>query len=355
MEELENFKTETRLVRLLKTSWRAALAALGTNTAGTFITSAYMIGLLWLGGVQALEAGLTPGELMSCYTLAGYLTGPLTSLLQLNSSIQETLIATDRLFEIMDLELEEDRGTIVFGPEQSQEIRFGGVSFKHAGRSGTLQDISLTLAARTITVIAGGSGCGKSTLLALLQRLYAPEQGRILIGELDLRYFQLTSLRRHLAVMPQQTHLLSGTILDNLAPGDPHPDLRRLVHLCREVGALEFIEKLPQAFLTYLGENGANLSGGQRQRLALVRALYLDAPILLLDEPTSALDDAAANSLIRALKSRRDAGKTVIVASHHPRMLAAADRVVWMDGGRIVDRPPASEVASPDSAAANAV
>lgn len=354
LEEWENFKTETRLVRLLKTGWRASIAALGTGTAGTFITSAYMVGLLWLGAGLALDAGLTPGELMSCYTLAGYLTGPIMSLLGLNSAIQETLIATERLFEIMDLELEPDQGTIVFGPDQSGDVRFEGVSFKHAGRIGTLHDITLTLPARKFTVIAGLSGCGKSTLLALLQRLYVPEQGRIVVGEIDLRYFQLSSLRQHLAVVPQQTHLLSGTILENLAPGDTQPDLRRLVNLCREVGALEFIEKLPQAFLTYLGENGANLSGGQRQRLALVRALYLDAPILLLDEPTSALDAAAEESLIHALQSRRDAGKTIIVAAHNPRMLAAADGVVWMDGGRIVDRPPASIDTPLQGPAANA-
>ena len=340
LEELEGFKTETRLVRLLKTGWRASIAALGTGTAGTFITSAYMVGLLWLGAGLVLDAGLTPGELMSCYTLAGYLTGPITALLGLNGSIQETLIATDRLFEIMDLELEKDQGTIAFTPDQPGDLRFEGVSFKHAGRLTTLHDITLTLPAGRITVITGASGCGKSTLLALLQRLYLPERGRILLGEIDLNYFQLASLRRHLAVVPQQTHLLSGTILENLAPGDPQPDLQRLLKLCREVGALEFIEKLPQGFFTHLNENGANLSGGQRQRLALVRALYFDAPILLLDEPTSSLDAAAEESFIRVLQTLRDAGKTIIVAAHNSGLLAVADNVVQMEAGRILNQVP---------------
>jgi len=343
LEELEGFKTETRLVRLLKTGWRASIAALGTGTAGTFITSAYMVGLLWLGAGLVLDAGLTPGELMSCYTLAGYLTGPITALLGLNGAIQETLIATDRLFEIMDLELEQDQGTIPFAPGQPCDLRFEGVSFKHAGRLTTLHDITLTLPAGRITVITGASGCGKSTLLALLQRLYLPGEGRILLGGIDLNYFQLASLRRHLAVVPQQTHLLSGTILENLAPGDPQPDLQRLLKLCREVGALEFIEKLPQGFFTHLSENGANLSGGQRQRLALVRALYLDAPILLLDEPTSALDAAAEESFLRALQALRDAGRTIIVAAHNSGLLGAADCVFQMDAGRIVTRASSTE------------
>jgi ATP-binding cassette subfamily B protein len=338
LEEWEGLKTETRLVRLLKTSWRASLATLGTGTAGTFLTSAYQIALLWLGAGLVLEAGLTPGALMSCYTLAGYLTGPITSLLSLNSSIQETLVATDRLFEIMDLELEPDQGTISFPRSPSGDLRFEGVSFKHAGRLATLHDLTLTLPAGRITVIAGPSGCGKSTLLALLQRLYLPHRGRVLLGDIDLNYFQLGSLRRQLAVVTQQTHLLTGTILENLAPGDAQPDLQRLLKLCRDAGALEFIEQLPQGFFTHLAENGGNLSGGQRQRLALVRALYLDAPYLLLDEPTSALDAAAEEAFIRLLQVQRDSGKTIIIAAHNARLIAAADWVVRMDAGRVIEQ-----------------
>ena len=336
LEARECFKTETRLVRLLKTGWGASIAAMGAGTAGTFITSGYLIALLWLGADLVLQAGLTPGELMSCYTLAGYLTGPITSLLGLNSSVQEALIATERLFEIMDLELEVDRGTIAFGPDSTGDIRFEGVSFGHAGRAAVLHDVTLTLPARGLTVVTGPSGCGKSTLLALIQRLYMPSAGRIYIGDIDTCYFQLSSLRRHLAVVPQQTHLLSGTVLENLAPGDAEPDLQRLLQISREVGALEFIEKLPQGFFTFLTEDGANLSGGQRQRLALVRALYLAAPIVLLDEPASALDAAAEASLVRLLAQLRDAGKTIIVAAHGGALLAAADHIVRMQQGRVV-------------------
>lgn len=336
LEAGENFKTETRLVRLLKTGWRAAIAALGTGTTGTFITSGYLIALLWLGADVVLDAGLTPGELMSCYTLAGYLTGPITSLLGLNSSIQEALIATERLFEIMDLELEPDRGSIALGPDTPVDIRFDGVSFAPPGRAAVLHEISVTFAARRLTVITGPSGCGKSTLLSLVQRLYLPGAGRIFIGEIDVNYFQLNSLRRQLAVVSQQTHLLSGTVLENLVPGDPEPDLQRLLKICRDAGALEFIEKLPQGFLTHLTEDGANLSGGQRQRLALVRALYRDAPILLLDEPTSALDAAAEESFVKLLCSLRDAGTTIVVATHGGALLEAADAVVRMQAGRIV-------------------
>ena len=336
LEENAELRTEVRLVRLLQTGWRAGLVTLGTGTAGAAITQVYLIGLLWLGAGLVLDTGLTPGQLMSCYTLAGYLTGPITGLLGLNTQIQETLIATDRLFEIMDLELEKDEGAIEFTAAHAQgDIRFDDVVFKHAGRLATLQEVNVTIPAGRITVLVGESGCGKSTLLALLQRLYLPTDGRISIGGHDLRYFSLSSLRRNLAVVPQQTHLFSGTILENLAAGDPQPNLEKVLRLCREVGILAFIEKLPQGFLTHLNENGANLSGGQRQRLALVRALYLDAPILLLDEPSSALDAGAEQSLVALVQRLRAAGRTVVVAAHTPAFLAVADRVVTLAAGRV--------------------
>jgi ATP-binding cassette subfamily B protein len=211
-----------------------------------------------------------------------------------------------------------------------------------------LQDITVTLPRGAISVLVGDSGSGKSTLLALLQRLYQPHAGRILISEHDLRYYTLASLRRNLAVVHQQPLVLSGTILENLAPGESQPDLRRLVALCREVGVIGFIESLPQGFLTPLSENGAGLSGGQRQRLALVRALYLEAPILLLDEPTSALDAEAELRLLELLRRRRADGHTIVVATHAARLLELADRVITLAGGRLVSvRPPGRQVVRP--------
>jgi ATP-binding cassette, subfamily C, bacteriocin exporter len=337
LEKHATLQTETRLIRLMKAVWRASLMGLGSSTASTLITQVYLIGLLWLGTGLVLDAGLTPGQLMSSYTLAGYLTGPIAALIGLNASIQETLIATDRLFELMDLELETDQGLIVFAPRHTRDIRFEGVTFKHAGRLATLQDVSLVLPAGKITIVVGESGCGKSTLLALIQRLYLPEKGRILLGDLDLQNFTLASLRRHLAVVSQQTHLLSGTVLENIAPGDYQPDMERILRICREIGVMGFVEKLPQGLFTRLNENGTNISGGQRQRLALARALYLDAPMLLLDEPSAALDRGAEEMLAQLLRRQCDEeAKTIVLAAHTPGLRAVADQVVTMAGGRIV-------------------
>ncbi|HWA27582.1 MAG TPA: peptidase domain-containing ABC transporter [Lacunisphaera sp.] len=337
LENLAGLRVEMRLVRLLKATWRGAVAGLGGGTAAVLVTQVHLVGLLWLGSNLVLDARLTPGQLMSCYTLAGYLTGPITALIGLNNSVQETLIAADRLFELMDLELERDQGTIELEPAEAAEIRFENVHFNHAGRDTSLQDISLVMPAGRITALSGGSGSGKSTLLALVQRLYQPAVGRIFVGGHDLAYLRLDSLRRNLAVLPQQCQLLSGTIVENLAPAEISPDMRRLLPLCAEVGILDFIEKLPQGFLAHVGENGCSLSGGQRQRLALVRVIYAGAPILLLDEPSSALDTAAEERLAAILQRLRNSGRTIVVATHAPRLIGLADRVVTMAEGRVVD------------------
>jgi ATP-binding cassette subfamily B protein len=143
--------------------------------------------------------------------------------------------------------------------------------------------------------------------------------------------------------VPQEIQLLSGTVLENLAPDDAAPDPSRLLELCRRLGALEFIERLPRGFLTHLPENGRNLSGGQRQRLALVRAFYRAGPVLLLDEPTSALDAVAAQRVIDLLGERRAAGNTIVIAAHDSPLAAIADRIVTIAGGGVVsvrDRTP---------------
>lgn len=335
LEATATLRTETRLVRVLRVAWRSALAGLASGTAATLATQAYLIALLWLGAELVLDAGLTPGQLISCYTLAGYLTGPLAALIGLNTSIREAIVATDRLFELMDLELERDQGGVEFTTAHMRDIRFEGVGFKHAGRLPTLRDISLTFPQGKITVLTGESGCGKTTLLALLQRLYLPDKGRILFGEIDCQYFRLASFRRHIAVVPQSCQLVSGTVIENIAPADHQPDVERALRICREIGLLGFIEQLPLGFHTFLAESGTNLSGGQRQRLVLARALYINAPLLLLDEPSSALDPESEQQLFNLLQRLRGTGCTIVIAAHTASALEIADQVVTIADGSI--------------------
>jgi ATP-binding cassette subfamily B protein len=210
------------------------------------------------------------------------------------------------------------------------------VTLRHAGRLPVLSEVSLELPAGKITAISGESGSGKSTLLAVLQRLYPPESGRIQVGSLDFEHINTASFRRLLSVLPQRIELTSGSILANIAPGDPEPDLARATEVCRDLGILEFILSLPQKFLTALGEDGVSLSGGQRQRIALARTFYRDAPILLLDEPTVALDRQATRCVMMLMEKRRASGCTIVAVTHSRAVVQIADHVLVFKDGRVV-------------------
>jgi ABC-type proline/glycine betaine transport system ATPase subunit/multidrug resistance efflux pump len=212
------------------------------------------------------------------------------------------------------------------------------VSFRYPGRAATLRDVSLDFSSGTINALVGKSGCGKTTILGLLQRHYEIDAGRVRLAGVDLRQIKLATLREHIAFVPQKIDLLAGTVLENLAPNEVQPDLQRITQLCEEVGILEFIEGLPRGFQTIIHENGANLSGGQKQRLAVVRALYADAPIVLMDEPSSALDAASEEMLMVTLRRMRADGKLVILALHNQRLLSLCDHVVRLEEGQVVGR-----------------
>jgi ABC-type bacteriocin/lantibiotic exporter with double-glycine peptidase domain len=338
LEESTALRIESKFVGCLKTNWQSTVMTLAVNAGATLVTQGYSIVLLWLGASEVLEAKLTAGELMSCYALSSYITNPMMALIGINTSVREALIATERLYEVIDLEREKDTGTIQLEREMVSSVRLAEVSFKYPGRAPLLKDISLNFPAGSITALVGPSGCGKSTLLSLLHRMHLPTRGRIHVGDFDMTYIGLSSLRRMITLVPQRIELLTGTVLENLAPGDPEPDLRRLVEICRRLGVLGFIESLPQGFYTKVTESGSNMSGGQRQRLAVVRALYLDAPVLLLDEPSASLDAAAQDQLIEVLRELRDQGKIIIVAAHNQRVVEMADAVVEIERGAVKSR-----------------
>ncbi|MDX2186700.1 MAG: ABC transporter transmembrane domain-containing protein [Opitutaceae bacterium] len=336
MEEQMSFRSETRLVRLLKRVWSVANAGFLLGGAGGFVTQAYTIGLLWIGADLVLNSQLTPGELMSCNALAGYITGPIVALIGMNASIRTATTATERLYEILDLEREKDEGAADLALVHPFDLKLERLNFRYPGRVATLKDVSLRLTSGTITALVGKSGCGKSTILALLQRHYLAESGSILIGGVDLQYVKLAALRRQIGYVPQKIDLLAGTVLENIAPNETQPDMPRIIELCRRVGIIDFVESLPRGFQTLITENGANLSGGQKQRLAIVRAFYLDAPVVLMDEPSSALDAESEDMLMTALETMREQGKLVLLAVHNRRLLSMCDNVVEMEEGRVI-------------------
>lgn len=337
LEDFANVKTETRFVRLLRTVFKSAENQLWIGNAGTFVSGMFTIILLWTGTSFVLKNELSPGELLSFYAIVGYFTGPVISLIGMNTTMQQALIAADRLFEIIDLEREEEENKTELHRDMIGDIAFKDVAFRYGTRTTVFEHLNLAIRKGTVTAIVGESGSGKTTLLSLLQNIYLLQAGHITIGELDIRYISNDSLRSLVSVVPQQIDLFAGDVLENIAVGEYDPDITRIIDICRSIGILDFIENLPNGFKTQLGENGASLSGGQRQRIAIARALYKDPEILIMDEATSALDSLSEQSVQKAVLALRDAGKTVILIAHRLSTVLKADKIVVMRAGEVIE------------------
>ncbi len=337
LESFANTKTETRFVKLLHRIYHSGMVGIRSGQATEFVSRLFTIILLWVGSGFVLDRVITPGELLSFYALIGYLTGPVTSLIGMNKTIQDALIAADRLFELMDLEREETENKVELEAEMLGNIRFVNVGFRYGSRTEVFSSLNLTIPHGKVTAIVGESGSGKSTLMSLLQNLYRINAGNILIGQYDLNYVSHESLRRLVSVVPQHIDLFAGNVIENIAIGETQPDMKRIVSICQSLGIMSFVESLPQGFGTYLGENGASLSGGQKQRLAIARALYQQPEVLILDEATSSLDSASEEYVQNALSMLREQGKTVIIIAHRLSTVCQSDKICVLDKGQLVE------------------
>jgi ATP-binding cassette, subfamily C, bacteriocin exporter len=336
-EDHANIKTEMRFIALLRTVYRSGLNSIFSGTSSEAVSRLFTIILLWVGAGYVLQNEITPGELISFYALTGYLTGPVSSLIGMNKTIQNALIAADRLFEIMDLEVERSDETFPIKKSDVGNITFRDISFRYGSRANVFEGLSLVFPKGKISGVIGESGSGKSTLVSLLQNLYPLQSGNIYIGEHDIKFVDNTSLRRIVSVVPQRIDLFAGNVLENIALGDYQPDMQRIVQICHRLGMMDFVESLPSGFGAYLGENGAALSGGQKQRIAIARALYRDPEILILDEATASLDPDSEQFVQQAIRMLATEGKTIIFITHRLAAVQEFDRLYVLDKGRLVE------------------
>lgn len=336
LEDFSNLKTETRFISLLEIIYKSGLNAIFSSSSTSLISQLITILVLWVGAGYAIGSQITPGELLSFYSIVGYFTAPVTSVIGFNRTLQDARIASDRLFEIFDLEIEDESNKIELKPEMVDDIHFENVKFRYGTRVDVFDSLNLTIKKGDITAVAGESGSGKTTLISLLQNLYPLQAGHIRIGRYDLRHITNRSLRKIVSVVPQKIDLFSGNVVENIAVGDFNPDMTRVIDICEKLGMTKFIEQLPYGFNTSLGENGATLSGGQQQRIAIARALYRNPEVLILDEATSSLDSLAETFVQNTLRLLGEESKTVIVIAHRLSTISMAHRVILLDKGMVV-------------------
>jgi ATP-binding cassette subfamily B protein len=344
LEDFSNLKTESKFIGLLEIIYKSGLNSIFSSCSTSLISQLITILVLWVGAGYAIGSQITPGELLSFYSVVGYFTSPVTSIIGFNRTLQDARIASDRLFEIFDLEIEDESNKIELKPEMVDDIKFENVKFRYGTRVEVFDSFNLKIRKGEITAVTGESGSGKTTLVSLLQKLYPLQSGHIRIGRYDLCNITDQSLRKVVSVVPQRIDLFSGNVVDNIAVGDFSPDVSRVIEVCDRLGMTKFIEQLPHGFNTYLGENGASLSGGQQQRIAIARALYRNPEILILDEATSSLDSDAEAFVQNTLSLLKDESKTVIVIAHRLSTISMADRVIMLERGTVVQDGTPSEL-----------
>jgi len=307
-----------------------------------FLSASVGVGILWFGGQQVLSGdGLSPGDFILFLLVIFSMMQPIKELSSVNNRLQEAAAAGERIFEIIDLAPE-----VVSLPGAkkienfSAGIRFDKVSFAYENEESkaettVLQNISLAVKKGEILALVGPSGAGKSTLVDLLPRFYDPQQGRILIDDIDLREIDVKSLRRLMGIVTQETILFHDTVRNNIAYGLQGIAEEKLIQAAEAANAHRFIAELPQGYETVIGERGVKLSGGQRQRLAIARALLKNPPILILDEATSALD-SESEMLVQQAIERLMANRTSFVIAHRLSTILHAHQIIVIDKGRIV-------------------
>lgn len=303
----------------------------------SLLTFSAAAAVLWYGGRQVIDGAVSPGELFAFVLFAGILIGPFSSAARVFAQIREAQGATERVFEILDTQSEvRDAPNAMVLSNVSGQIQVEHVNFAYDPRRPVLTDVSFEAKPGELVAIVGPTGAGKTTVMNLIHRFYDPTEGRITIDGQDLRLVTLESWYRQIALVPQETILFGGTILDNIGYGNRDADEEAVKEASRAAHAHEFIMSFPDGYQTIVGEKGITISGGQRQRIALARAILKNPRILLLDEATSALDSESERLVQEALEQLMK-GRTTFVIAHRLTTIQRADRILVLNKGRLVE------------------
>jgi ATP-binding cassette, subfamily B, bacterial HlyB/CyaB len=328
---------DDRLAAYVKTSFQATqLGAMGQN-AIQYVSTLSTAAIIYFGAQAVIANQMTIGELIAFNMIAGQLTQPILRLSQLFQDFQQVRVSVERLGDILNTPMEAAPQSALTLPPPQGAIELKRITFRYSpGSPDVLSNVSLSIAAGEVIGIVGASGSGKSTITKLVQRMYQPEQGQILLDGIDIAQMDPAWLRRQIGVVLQENLLFNRSIHDNIALANPAMPRAAVMHVAELSGAQEFIARLPQGYDTMIEERGANLSGGQRQRLAIARALATRPRILILDEATSALD-YESERIIQDNMRKIVKGRTVLIVAHRLAAIRGCNRIVGMHQGRIVE------------------
>ncbi len=301
------------------------------------LQKAMTIAILYFGVKQVINNQLTVGQLIAFQMFSNQLSGPILRLVGLWHEFQQTLLAVDRLGDILNHPVELHSAQAITLPQLQGAVRFDNISFRYGlDTPNVLQQVSFNVQPGTSIGLVGRSGSGKSTITKLIQRLYIPQEGAIYIDDVDSRHMNPLWLRNHIGVVLQENYLFSGTIRENIALPRPDAPIELVIQAAQIAGAHEFIKELPEGYDTLVGERGSTLSGGQRQRIAIARALITNPRILIFDEATSALDYESERIIQNNLVQIKQ-GRTVFIIAHRLSTVRDCQMILAMDRGQIVE------------------
>lgn len=329
-------KWDQQLAAYVAASFRTATLGMLANSGVTLVSKLVTVATMYFGAKLVIDSQLTVGQLIAFNMLAGHVAQPVMRLAQLWTDFQQTGISVQRLGDILNTRTEVASAKSSL-PAVKGQVVFDEVTFRYRpdGQE-VLRNIKLAVQAGEVIGIVGRSGSGKSTLTKLVQRLYVPERGRVLVDGVDLALAEASSLRRQIGVVLQDNMLFNRSIRENIALGDPGAPFEAVLQCARLAGAHEFITELPEGYDTMVGEHGSTLSGGQRQRIAIARALMSNPRILIFDEATSALDYESERIIQQNMKAICR-GRTVLIIAHRLSAVRDANRIIVMERGEIVE------------------
>ncbi len=340
LEPAMSRRWDTQLASYVSASFKtqnlASVANEGINLIGKLVNAA----TLWYGAHLVMSNQLTVGQFVAFNMFAQRVAQPIMRMAQLWTDFQQTGISVARLGDILNTRTEVAPASAAQLPPVKGRITLDGVSFRYRPEAApVLHTVSLDIRAGEVIGIVGRSGSGKSTLTKLVQRLYTPEAGRLLVDGIDISLIDAAQLRRQVGVVLQENLLFNRSVRENIAITDPAAPIEAVVRVAQLAGAHDFISELPEGYDTVVGEQGSNLSGGQRQRVAIARALFTNPRILIFDEATSALD-YESEAIITHNMAAICQGRTVLIIAHRLSAVRRAHRIIVMDKGRIVEVGP---------------